>query len=54
MELLIEYVKTRPNASELLVSHAEGSGSPEGFYRKLGCVHTGEIDHGERVMRLVL
>ena len=36
VEQLIERVKTRPGATELLVSCHEGDGSPEGFYRKLG------------------
>jgi len=54
VELLIEYVRTRPNGTELLVSHVEGEGSPEQFYRKLGFEHTGEIDHGELVMKRLL
>jgi diamine N-acetyltransferase len=54
VKLLVKHVRTRPNATELLVSHVEGPGSPEGFYRKLDFEHTGEVDHGERVMRLVL
>jgi diamine N-acetyltransferase len=54
LELLIEYVKTRPNAKELFVSHAPGDGSPGGFYRKLGFEYTGEEDHGELVMKLSL
>ncbi|MBV7334169.1 GNAT family N-acetyltransferase [Chloroflexi bacterium TSY] len=51
---LIDYVKTRPGATELLVSYVPGEGSPKPFYQKLGFVETGEIHHGEHEMRLVL
>jgi diamine N-acetyltransferase len=36
VELLIEYVKTRPGAKTLGVSCGLGLGSPEGFYHRLG------------------
>lgn len=54
LELLIEHVKTRPNAKELLLSHVPGPGSPEGFYRKLSFEHTGEQAGEELVMKLTL
>jgi diamine N-acetyltransferase len=54
IRLLIEYVRTRPGAKELGVSCGEGEESPEGFYAKLGFKRTGEMDHGEVVMRLAL
>lgn len=54
MILLIDYVKTLPDASELLTSCVPGDGSPEGFYRKLGFERTGEMDGIEAVMRLPL
>ena len=54
MELLIEHVKTRPGAEELLVGYVPGKGSPEGFYRGLGFEPTGEIHEGEVMLRLVL
>ena len=54
IRLLIEYVRSRPGASELLVSCGEGEGSPEGFYAKLGFKRTGEVDDGEVVMSLPL
>jgi diamine N-acetyltransferase len=54
VELLIEYVRTRPKAKELLASYVPIEGGPEGFYRKLGFEPTGEIDHGEVVIRLPL
>lgn len=54
LELLIEYVRTRPKAVELLTSFVPIEGGPEGFYRKLGFVPTGEVDDGEVVVRLKL
>jgi diamine N-acetyltransferase len=54
VEQLIEYVKARPGAKELLTSHVPIEGGPEGFYRKLGFEPTGEEDGGEVVMRLGL
>jgi diamine N-acetyltransferase len=36
LELLVEHVKGRPGARELLVSYVPDDGSPEGFYRGLG------------------
>jgi diamine N-acetyltransferase len=41
--------------SELLTSHVVGDGSPEGFYRQIGFVPTGEQDEkGEMVLALTL
>jgi diamine N-acetyltransferase len=54
VEHLIDYVKTRPNATELLVSYVPGEGSPLPFYEALGFVDTGEMEGDEKVMRLVL
>ncbi len=54
MTLLIEHVRTRPNATELLTSVVEGEGSPQGFYEKLGFKLTGEYEDDEAVMRLEL
>jgi diamine N-acetyltransferase len=52
--LLIEYVRTRPGARELLTSTVQGDGGPQGFYEKLGFRLTGDYDDGEAVMRLLL
>jgi diamine N-acetyltransferase len=52
MELLIEYVRGRPMAEELVLSCVQGDGSPEGFYRGLGFEPTGEVLEGEVVMSL--
>ncbi len=53
IELLIEHVKTRPNATTLGVSCVpDGEGSPCPFYEKLGFIYTGEKDEDELVMKL--
>lgn len=55
VEQLVEYVKTRPKATELKVSHVkELPGNPGPFYEKLGFEYTGEEESGELVMRLGL
>jgi diamine N-acetyltransferase len=54
MNLLIDHVRTLPNAREIRLSYVPGKGSPLTFYRKQGFVDTGEIDHGELVMRKLL
>jgi diamine N-acetyltransferase len=51
MELLFDYIRTRPGAKEVLVSCVPGEGSPQGFYEKLGFVLTGEMEEDEVVMR---
>ena len=54
MALLIEHVKTRPNATELLTNVIQPEGGPQSFYEKLGFRLTGEYEEGEAVMRLFL
>ena len=54
IEHLIAYVKTRPNAKELLVSCDQGEGSPEGFYRRLGFARNGNVEDEEVVLSLPL
>ena len=54
LELLVEYVRSRPHAAELLVSYHEGDGEPGGFYRKFGFQATEHRLEGEVVLRLPL
>ncbi|MFC1852200.1 GNAT family N-acetyltransferase [candidate division CSSED10-310 bacterium] len=54
LQLLIAYVRTRPNATTLLLSFVPGEGSPEAFYQKSGFVKTGEQIEGELVMKMTL
>ncbi len=53
LQRLIEYVRSRPGATELLVSYVPAEGSPEPFYSRAGFVHTGQVHDGEKVMNLV-
>jgi diamine N-acetyltransferase len=51
-ELVVEYIKTRPNAKMLSTSCVPGEGSPQAFYEKMGFIYTGEIDEdGELIMQ---
>ena len=52
MELLIQHVKTKPNAVDFFTSVVPGDLCPQKFYEKLGFQLTGEWDNGEAVMRL--
>jgi diamine N-acetyltransferase len=54
VELLTDYVRTRPGATALMTSWVPGEGGPAEFYRKLGFEPTGEMDEGEVVGRLAL
>lgn len=51
LELLFDYVRTRPGAKEILVSYRPGDESPQGFYEKMGFVPTGEMLKDEVMMR---
>lgn len=53
LQRLIEYVRSRPGATELLVSYVPAEGSPEPFYARAGFIHTGQVHDGEKVMSLV-
>jgi diamine N-acetyltransferase len=52
LNLLIEYVRALPGATELLVSYVPEQGNPEPFYRGAGFISTGEVHDGENVMKL--
>jgi diamine N-acetyltransferase len=52
MQELIAYVRSLPNAKELLVSYTPGKGNPSPFYEKCGFVETGEWAGDEKVMKL--
>ena len=54
MELLVEYVRSRPNATEITVGSIPGNGSPQAFYEGFGFVDTGEVKGGEVILRLEL
>ena len=54
MHQLIEYVRGRPDATELLASYVPIPGGPWPFYESLGFEPTGEMDGDEVVVRLRL
>lgn len=54
LDLLVDYVRARPNASELTVSYVPVEGGPQHFYEKYGFEPTGQVHNGEVVMRLDL
>jgi diamine N-acetyltransferase len=54
MDLVIEHLRGRPNATELVTSVHPGPRSPGPFYRRLGFESTGEWLEGEEVYRLPL
>jgi diamine N-acetyltransferase len=54
IQRLVEYIKTRPGATELLVSCGEGPGSPKEFYLKQGFVPTGEVWDEEIALRMAI
>jgi diamine N-acetyltransferase len=54
LEQIIAHVRARPGARELTLSYVPGDGAAGAFYARLGFVETGEVDEGERVMRLTL
>lgn len=55
MNSVVEHVRTLPAAEELTLSYQPDHPETPGlFYEKLGFEPTGEIDHGEVVMRISL
>lgn len=54
LSLLVDHVRGRPGAKELLVSYIPHEQGPAAFYRGLGFDETGEVDGDEVVMRLAL
>lgn len=54
MKLIINYVKSRPKANELLLSHSKSDGNAGEFYRKCGFEYTGKEIYDELLMSLKL
>jgi diamine N-acetyltransferase len=54
LKLLIEHVRTRPNATELLTSVHQAEGGPQEFYERMGFELTGEREEDEALLRLHL
>lgn len=47
MDLVIDYVRSRPGADGLYLSYVPAEGGPEDFYKALGFVDTGRVHGGE-------
>lgn len=54
LERLVEHVRGRPGATELLVSVVQEEGNPQPFYEALGFASTGVVEDGELVLRYAL
>ena len=54
VNVLIDYVRTRPGAKKLLVSHMSKADALARFYASFGFIHTGREEDGEKVMALEL
>jgi diamine N-acetyltransferase len=54
LDLIVDYLRTRPGAHTLLTSFHAGPDSPEGFYLRYGFVPTGQVFDGEQVLALTL
>lgn len=54
LDLIVDYVRTRPDARVLLTSHTVGPASPVDFYLRYGFRRTGEFHEGEPVLELSL
>lgn len=54
MDLVVERVRTLPNATELLLSYVPAEGGPEPFYARYGFVNTGKQHDDELEMKLAL
>jgi diamine N-acetyltransferase len=54
LDLVVEHVRTRPDARTLLTSHVVGPTSPVGFYQRYGFRLTGDVHEGEPILELDL
>jgi diamine N-acetyltransferase len=54
LDLVIEHLRTRPDARVLLTSHVVGPASPVTFYQQYGFRLTGDVHEGEPILRLDL
>jgi diamine N-acetyltransferase len=54
LDLIVDHVRTRPEARTFLVSHVVGPTSPVTFYQQYGFRLTGEVHEGEPILELDL
>ena len=48
LQLVHEYVRTRPRGTEIFLSYVPADGGPEDFYKAHGYTDTGRVHDGER------
>ena len=51
LDLVVDYFRGRPGVETLTTSAVPGDGSPIAFYERYGFERTGEVAHGEVVLR---
>jgi diamine N-acetyltransferase len=54
LDLIVGYFRDRPGVEALTTSAGQGDGSPIAFYERYGFERTGEVVHGEVLLRLRL
>lgn len=54
IRLVVNYARTRPDATRIVASYIEGEASAAGFYKKLEFRKTGQIVGGETEIELIL
>jgi diamine N-acetyltransferase len=54
LDLVVQHVRTRPDARVLITSHVVGPNSPLTFYQQYGFRLTGEVHEGEPVLEFDL
>ena len=54
LDLIADYFRGRPGVEALTTSAGEGDGSPIAFYERYGFERTGDVFHGEVILRLRL
>ena len=54
LDLVVEWLRDLPGATELLSSYVRGDAGPRDFYLGYGFEETGDVEEGEHVIRLEL
>jgi diamine N-acetyltransferase len=54
LDLVVEHLRTRPDARVLLTSHVVGATAPVTFYQQYGFRLTGDVHEGEPILELDL
>jgi diamine N-acetyltransferase len=54
LDLVVDYLRTRPQARTLITSTAPGPASPTPFYLRYGFSRSGQVFEGEEVLELPL